>query len=365
MQFGLYAPIPMVAVGSPEIAKAAAEALQPLPAGRRDAQFDHGLDVLLEADRLGFNLTLFAERHLGHDLSAWVLASAIASRFKRIRALVAVHPGLWDPVMTAKLAASLDRICEGRVAINIVNGWFDQEFEMFGGKVLQGEERYKRATEFIEILRGLWTQDTFSYSGEHYTVDKGQLLLKPASPTPPEIFSVSTSDQGRDFIAQDCDWWFIEFPKTAESTDELMRLIEASIADMARRAGRAGRKVRYALNPFIALGDSEQEALDSTVKAIFKIEAEPDSRKIERRILPATKAGCIGRPENVRRQIQLFESMGVELLLFKMIASVDNVRSIAGEVIAPLRADGPHQSPPADDLGMDRLRPREGAVAAH
>jgi len=362
MQFGLYAPIPMVAVGSPEIAKAAVEALQPLPPGARDAQFDHALNLLLEADNLGFNLTLFAERHLGHDLSAWVLASAIACRFNHIRALVAVHPGLWDPVMTAKLAVSLDRICRGRMAINIVNGWFDQEFEMFGGKVLQGEERYRRTTEFIEILRGLWTQETFSYSGEHYTLDKGQLLLKPASPTPPEIFSVSTSDRGRDFIARDCDWWFIEFPKTAESTDELMHSIEASIADMNRRADRAGRKVRYALNPFIALGESEQEALDSTVKAIFALEAEPDSRKIERRILPATKAGCIGRPENVRRQIQRFEDLGVELLLLKLIASIDNVRSIAGEIIAPLRKGDRHEQP---DLRTDRPRQREDVIAAH
>jgi dimethylsulfone monooxygenase len=362
MQFGLYAPIPMVAVGSPEIAKAAAEALHPLAPGARDAQFDHALDLLLEADRLEFDLTLFAERHLGHDLSAWVLASAIACRFERIRPLVAVHPGLWDPVMTAKLAASLDRICKGRVAINIVNGWFDQEFEMFGGKVLQGEERYRRSTEFIEIMRGLWTNETFSYAGEHYTLDKGQLLLKPASPTPPEIFSVSTSDRGRDFIAQDCDWWFIEFPKAAESTDELMRSIEASIVDMRRRADRAGRKVRYALNPFIALGGSEQEALDSTVTAIFALEAEPDSRKIERRILPATKAGCIGRPEDVRRQVQRFEDMGLELLLLKMIASVDNVRTIAGEVIAPLRHG---ERDPQPELRTDPQKQREGAVAVH
>jgi dimethylsulfone monooxygenase len=358
MQFGLYAPIPMVAVGSPEIAKAAAEALQPLPAGQRDAQFDHSLNLLLEADRLSFDLCLFAERHLGHDIAAWVLASAIAPRFNRIRPLVAAHPGLWDPVMTAKLAVSLDRICKGRMAINIVNGWFDREFVMFGGKVLEGEERYRRASEFIEIMRGLWTRDTFSYSGRHYTLDEGQLLLKPADSTPPEIFSVSTSDRGRDFIAQDCDWWFIEFPKAAESTDELMRSIEASIADMNRRADQAGRKIRYGLNPFIALGDNEQGALDATVEAIFALEAEPDSRKIERRILPATKAGCVGRPEDVRRQVQRFADMGVELLLFKMIASVDNVRTIAGEIIAPLRQVGPYHA-------ADRPRQRESVVLAH
>src|SRR3954447_9517159 len=262
MQFGLYAPIPMATVGSPEVAQAVTEALAPLPAGRLDAQFDLGVDLLLAADKAGFELALFAERHLGNDLSAWVMASAIASRLDHIRALVAVHPGLWDPVMVGKLAVSLDRICRGPMGLNIVNGWFDEEFRMFGGTVLQGEERYRRTVEFIDILRGLWANETFSYSGQHYKVDKGQLLLKPATPTPPEIYSVSRSDRGRDFIAEQCDWWFIDMPKDIETTDETVRGIEANIADMDRRTKRTGRKVRYALNPFLALGKTQQEALD-------------------------------------------------------------------------------------------------------
>jgi FMNH2-dependent dimethyl sulfone monooxygenase len=338
MKFGLYAPIPMAAVGSPEISRAVAESLKPLPPGETDAQFNLGVDLLLAADEVGFDLALFAERHLGHDMSGWVNASALASRLKHIRALVAVHPGLWDPVMIAKMAASLDRICPGRMAINIVNGWFDQEFEMFGGKVLHGEDRYRRTIEFIEILRGLWREDTFSFSGEHYHVDKGQLLLKPASPTPPEIFSVSTSDRGRDFIAETCDWWFVEFPKDAESTDEVMRSLEASIADMNRRTAQTGRKVHYALNPFLALGTSAEAAFDATIKQIFAYESDPDTRKIERRMIPATRGGCMGRPEDIRRQVQRFEDMGLELLLLKLIPSVENIRAIGAEVIAPLRA---------------------------
>ena len=118
--------------------------------------------------------------------------------------------------MVGKLAVSLDRICRGRMALNIVNGWFDEEFRMFGGTVLQGEERYRRTVEFIDILRGLWATKVFSYAGQHYKVDNGQLLLKPATPTLPEIYSVSRSDRGRDFIARHCDWWFIEYPRTAD-----------------------------------------------------------------------------------------------------------------------------------------------------
>jgi FMNH2-dependent dimethyl sulfone monooxygenase len=340
MQFGLYAPIPMATVGSPEVAQAVTEALAPLPSGRLDAQFDLGVDLLLAADDVGFDLVLFAERHLGNDLAAWVMASAIGSRLNRIRALVAVHPGLWDPVMVGKLAVSLDRVCRGRMALNIVNGWFDEEFRMFGGTVLQGEERYRRTVEFIDILRGLWTHDTFSYAGQFYKVENGQLLLKPASPTVPEIYSVSRSDRGRDFIAEHCDWWFVDYPKTAETTDDVLRGIEDAVADMNRRTGRIGRKVRYALNPFVALGSSEQEAFDATIRRIFAFDPDPDTRKIEKRMLPATKIGCIGSADTVLGQIRRFESIGIELVLCKIIPTVENVQRIGEEIIGPMRRGG-------------------------
>ena len=337
LEFGLYAPIPMAAVGSPEIAQAVTESLHPLPDGRRDAQYDLGIDVLLTADKFGFDLTLFAERHLGHDIHGWVNAAAIASRYEHMRALVAVHPGLWDPVMIAKMSASLDRIVKGRMALNIVNGWFDQEFEMFGGTVLQGEDRYQRTIEFIHILRGLWENETYTKHGKFYNVEKGQMLLKPRTKEGPEIYSVSTSDRGRDFIADHCDWWFVEFPKEAENADEILRSLETSIADMNQRTARTGRKVRYALNPFVAIGKTSQEAFDDTIAQIFKYDSDPDTRKIERRMIPATRAGCMGTPEDVRKQLKRFNDIGIELVLMKLLPNVENVRRLGEEVIQPLR----------------------------
>ena len=337
LEFGLYCPIPMVSVGSPETAQAVAESLQPLPSDRRDAQYDLSLDLLLTADRVGFDLTLFAERHLGHDIHAWIMASAIAARFERMRALVAVHPGLWDPVMTAKMAVSLDRIVKGRMAINIVNGWFDEEFEMFGGQVLQGEDRYQRTIEFIDILRGLWRNETYTKQGKFYNVNNARLLLKPRTPEGPEIFSVSTSDRGRDFIADHCDWWFVEFPKDAQTPDEILRDLEISIADMDKRTARAGRKVRYALNPFVALGASTQDAVDSTLKLMFKYDPDQDSRKLERRMIPNTRAGCMGTPDDVRKQIKRFNEIGIEFILMKLLPNTENIKELGEKIIQPLR----------------------------
>ena len=148
---------------------------------------------------------------------------------------------------------------------------------------------------------------------------------------------MSRSARGRDFIAAHCDWWFVDYPKDAETTDDVMRGIEDAIADMRSRTARVGRKVRYALNPFVALGRDQQEAFDNTIKQIFAFDPDPDTRKIESRMLPATRAGLIGAPDAVRRQLRRLESLGIELVLCKMIPDVENIRHIAGEIIAPFR----------------------------
>jgi FMNH2-dependent dimethyl sulfone monooxygenase len=337
MHFGLYAPIPMATVGSPEIARAHEIAGQPLPDGVRDGQLEHALDVLLAADRNGFDLCLFAERHLGSDLSAWLLAGAVASRFETMRALVAIHPGLLDPVLTAKMAASLDRMCKGRMAFNVVNGWFDEEFTMFGGTVLEGSGRYQRSKEFIEILRGLWTNESFSIDGEFYKLKNARLLLKPATKTPPEIFSVSAGDEGREFVAETCDWWFINYPKEAETTDDVLRGIDACVKDMTRRAERLGRKVRFAMNPFVALGKDEDSAIEETIETIMRYDPEPDVRKLKRRMIPNIKAGCMGPVEKVRNQIRRFHDLGLDLILCKVIPTQENVVRIGQEIVTPLR----------------------------
>ena len=55
-------------------------------------------------------------------------------------------------------------------------------------------------------------------------------------------------------------------------------------------------------------------------------------------MLPATRLGCIGSAENVRRQMQRFEQLGIELILCKFIPTAENVRRIGEEIIAPMQA---------------------------
>ena len=111
-----------------------------------DKSFQFALDVVSKGEALGFDITLIAERLLGPDLEAWMLTAALAARTKTIQIMPAIYPGMITPQLAAKMGATLDRITGGRFVINVVNGWYQKEFELFsnGGWIASSEARYKR-----------------------------------------------------------------------------------------------------------------------------------------------------------------------------------------------------------------------------
>jgi FMNH2-dependent dimethyl sulfone monooxygenase len=348
MLFGMYAPLPHVTVGSKEITRSVRGGLSPLPAGEIDPAFQLAKDVLTEADVAGFDLCLYAERHLGADFEAWVLASAISSHTRNIRAMPAVHPGLWHPTLIAKMAACLDRLTTGRSAINIITGWNEVEHVMFGGDILlHNDDRYIRAEEFIKVLRGMWAQTPFSFDGQFYKVKESQLLIKPATPEPPEIFTATRSERGLEMVAQHGDWWFLDYDKSATDLDGVMESLRHSIDGMNKRAAKYGRKVRYAFNPFVAFGPTDEAALEGAKRLLTPDEPDADLRKMMSRVGPAMKSGCIGTPQKVRDQLRRYVDMGIELFLLKFVPTVEGVQTIRDEIIVPLRGHGQQAAPQA------------------
>jgi FMNH2-dependent dimethyl sulfone monooxygenase len=342
MQFGLYCPQQSITVGSRDIVRSTAGAMAPLPERGLDPAFELARDVLDAADAAGFDIILFAERHLGPDLNAWIMAGAIGAATGRIRSMVAVHPGLWHPTLIAKMAVSLDRISPGRMAINLVTGWNEVEHRMFGGSHMpENDDRYVRAEEYIEILRGVWDTSPYSYSGRFYQLDQVQLMLRPATATPPDIFTASRSERGLDMVAKYADWWFVDFPKTVANSHEVMESLRRAIADMDRRAARHGRKIRYGFNPFVAFGRNEETAMEDTLSGLMATDPQLDGRKIASRVAPALKAGCIGPAEKIREQLLKYHDIGIELFLLKFVPTVEEVRRIGDEIVNPLRQAHP------------------------
>ena len=344
MQFGLYAPVPHVTVGSPEILRSVAGGQAPLAQGVVDPAWQLAKDVLLEAERQGFDIILFAERHLGADMEAWVLGSAIASLTTTIRSMIAVHPGLWNPQLIAKMAASLDRLAPGRMALNLITGWNVEEHVMYGGDtMLYNDDRYIRAEEFIEVVRGMWAQSPYSFKGRFYDVQNAELLLRPATPEPPEVFTASRSPRGLDMIAKVADWWFVDYDKEAETTDDVMVSLQKAMDSVSVRAQKLGRTVRFAYNPFVCFGDSIEAAKARAERLVTPDGSDADVRKLLNRIGPAMMSGCVGPPDMVRRQVALFHEMGIELLLFKFVPNLEETRAIGREIITPWREQ--HRQP--------------------
>jgi FMNH2-dependent dimethyl sulfone monooxygenase len=115
MRFGIWTPLPHTIRPEPAMDRAAA-ALQVRGGAGTDPSFQFAIDVLCKAEACGFETTLIAERLLGPDLEAWIMAAAIARETSTIEIMPAVHPGIVTPQVVAKMAVSLDRISGGRCA---------------------------------------------------------------------------------------------------------------------------------------------------------------------------------------------------------------------------------------------------------
>jgi FMNH2-dependent dimethyl sulfone monooxygenase len=339
MLFGMFAPVPHVTVGSRAMALAVAGASRPLPEGEVDPACRIARDVLTAADQAGFDLVLFAERHHGTDLEAFMLAGAASEWTRRMRLLVAVHPGLWSPQLIAKMTTTLDRMSGGRAAINLVTGWNVAEARMYGGDVmLADDERYVRAEEFVRVLKGMWSQCPFSFDGKYYRIENAELLLRPCSPKLPEIFTASRSERGLEMVARIADWWFLSFDKTAGTSREMIDSMRRSIDDMRGRAERLGRRVRIAFNPFVHFGESREAAMTEALKLLTPREPDADVRKMQSRVGPSMRAGCVGTPDEVRDALAVYQEIGIELVLVQYVPTPENAAAIGRELIATLRS---------------------------
>lgn len=154
--------------------------------------------------------------------------------------------------MAAKQLATLDHISKGRTAVNVVSGWFSGEFRAIGQPWLDHDERYRRSEEFIQALKGIWTQDNFNFRGNFYQFNDYTLSPKPLQQPHPEIFQGGSSRAARDMASRVSDWYF-----TNGNTPEGHK---AQIDDIQEKARANGHSVKIGVNAFVIVRDTEEEA---------------------------------------------------------------------------------------------------------
>ncbi|WP_294643432.1 dimethylsulfone monooxygenase SfnG, partial [uncultured Aureimonas sp.] len=187
------------------------------------------------------------EQHESVSFSHHLLAHT-----SKLKVIAALLPGPWNPALAAKQLATISILSGGRIAVNMVSGWFRGEFHAIGEHWLDHDERYRRTEEFIRSLRGIWTQDAFTFRGDFYRFNDYSLKPKPVDPLP-EIFQGGSSRAARDMAARVSDWYF-----TNGNTPEGLA---AQVEDIRAKAAENGRSVKVGINAFAIVRDTEEEAL--------------------------------------------------------------------------------------------------------
>jgi dimethylsulfone monooxygenase len=126
-----------------------------------EASWAYTRRLALRSEELGFDLSLIAELNLNDikgvdapSLDAWSTSAALAAVTSTLELMVAVRPTFHSPALFAKQAANIDRISNGRLALNVVSSWWEQEARMYGVDFERHDDRYGRTAEWLEVVNG-------------------------------------------------------------------------------------------------------------------------------------------------------------------------------------------------------------------
>ena len=143
-------------------------------------------------------------------------ASGLLGASKRITVFGTVHAPLFNPIIAAKMMVTADHIGEGRFGLNIVCGWNEDEFEMFGVTPGDHERRYEFAQEWWDAIQLAWSDnENFDYTGKHLQLRGIRAKPKPYGGSRPVVMNAGASPAGRAFAIRNCDAFFTQASRTS------------------------------------------------------------------------------------------------------------------------------------------------------
>lgn len=179
-----------------------------------DGTYGYNREVTRLSERLGFDFTLSQavwrgyggpSRHFDDNLESLATTAGLAEATERIGVWSTVNTAMLHPVVASKMVATNDQISGGRTGLNIVAGGNrTSENQMGLGAGMDNAAKYRRAAEWVEVIRLLWTEPTVDYDGEFFQLTDCQSNPKPAGGSPPMICA-ATSDVGLAFVAKHLD----------------------------------------------------------------------------------------------------------------------------------------------------------------
>jgi alkanesulfonate monooxygenase len=363
--------------------------------GARDVTLAYLTQVAKAADDCGYAGVLLPTGRSCED--SWVVASALAPFTQRLRFLVAVRPGLQSPAVAARMTATLDRISNGRLLINVVTGG-DPVENKGDGIFLDHDARYEVTDEFLQIYTRLLAGESFDFEGRHLKVEGAKLLFPPVSQPHPPLYFGGSSGAGQTVAAKLVQKYL--------TWGEPPAAVAEKVAHMRRLAAEVGRSLSFGIRLHVIVRETNEEAWreadrliqyvdDDTIAEAQKAFARMDSvgqnrmaalhggRRDKLEVSPNLWAGVglvrggagtalVGDAETVAQRMREYMAIGIDTFIMSGYPHLEEAYRFAELVLPrlPLAKEtqvphrgATHRGPFGEMIGNTRA-PRERQVAA-
>ena len=317
------------------------------------ADWDYVKTLAQRSEELGYDLSLIAELNLNDikgeeapSLDAWSTAAALAAVTKKIELMVAVRPTFHSPALLAKQAANIDHISNGRLSLNVVSSWWQDEAKKYGVHFEQHDDRYARTAEWLHVVDNLWKQDHFTFEGKFYKVTDSILQPKPVSRPRPFLYAGGESEAAKNLIASQCDGYVMHGDDPAA--------IGRRINDLSERREKLGLpRMKFGVAAYSIVRNTEQE-VKKELERITNVQGSAAGYKNYQQWLAGTqlenqvslqdysvsnrglRSGLTGTPQQVADRIGEFEAVGVDLFLLQCSPQLEEMERFSEAVIQVL-----------------------------
>ncbi|MEJ8852944.1 FMNH2-dependent alkanesulfonate monooxygenase [Variovorax robiniae] len=233
--------------------------------GARQVDLPYLQQIAGAADQLGYEGVLIPTGRSCED--PWVIASSLIGATRKLKFLVAVRPGLHQPSLAARMAATFDRLSGGRLLVNLVTGGDQAELEG-DGVFLDHASRYEQSAEFIRIWREILARshdgEAFDYEGKHLSVRGAKLLYPPVQAPYPPVYFGGSSEAAHELAAEQVDTYLTWGEPPAE--------VAKKVADVRARAARRGRTVQFGIRLHVIVRETEDAAWQAAEELISRVD---------------------------------------------------------------------------------------------
>jgi FMNH2-dependent dimethyl sulfone monooxygenase len=290
----------------------------------------------------------------GNTLETVTWAVGLLSATQRITVFGTVHAPLFHPLIAAKEFVTADHVGEGRFGLNIVVGWNEGEFEMFGVSQREHDARYDFAQEWLDVVIKAWSESgAFDFSGRFLQLKGARAHPKPFGGTRPILMNAGSSQVGQAFALRNCDAFFVATQGSRTSLEGNAK----QVAGIKRAAQEVGREIEVYTVGQVICRPTEQEAQDYYRHAIVEnadwgaIDGmlanrgmtpqtiPPEEYEKKRQYFASNAIGgypFVGTPDRVADELESISRAGVRGIALSFVNYLDELPYFCDEVLPRL-----------------------------